>query len=265
MNQLTVPGYAMESENFVLTFVNACQEFQSNPYLKFSTDWTELMQLILMILETFPESVKRFQTFAEIQLESWSASRCLIVCGPGKQPPSGGGQIPARHPVEAEVWLSESRQYPEPRGTTKHLSLLLTHGSIMTEIVYDVRRKVRLRSLTELAAAALATDVRYIGEATEWKEAHSWALRRELCDDWTPAYFDRHCTKDLPQVVGEKEPVPLAVSERRDLSDQTDCPYCEKTGFRNVRLHVAKSKECLEQWERDDGHLCQSDDDDDQL
>ena len=245
VNQMTIPGYTMESEHFTLSLITVCQEERPVLYLEYRTDWTEVMQLLLMVLETFPESVKRFQTFAAVQLEAWSAARCRLICTKATDSDSSSCQ----HPVAAEVHLTERDFYPEPRGTTKHLTLRLTHRHVETEIVLDVRRKVRMRSLRELAAARFGASVRYIDDMEQLAEPMSWQVRRELMDDWTPAYFDRNCASRILRQAAAMVAPPA--KQRRNLTTLSACPYCQRTGFRSVRLHVAKNRRCGELWEMD--------------
>ena len=261
INQITIPGYRMESEHFVLCLVTVCQQDRPNPFLEYRTDWTDVMQIVLMVLETFPESVKRFQTFARMELEAWSAARCRLVCGDSED----CNRLNC-HNVRSAVRLTERPFYPEPRGTTKHLSLEFSHREVVTEIVLDVRRKERMRSLAELAAATVAAGVNNVNAMAHLTVSAGWAVKRELGDDWTPAYFDRNCVRPITSgdwqplatsggMAGAAPPPPpvVAASQRRDLSKLSACPYCRRNGFRSVRLHVAKNKQCSELWKRDDG------------
>jgi hypothetical protein len=264
----------MESENFVLCLVSVCQEDRPNLHLEYRTDWTDLMQLVLMVLETFPHSVKRVQTMARLEMEAWSAGRCRLVCGESESGQKEGSSNSMagrhKHSVQASVRLTERDFYCGERGTTKHLCLLLSHGEVITEIVLDVRRKVRIRSLVELAAAQVAAGVSLVSQIVHLPEQVGWAVRREICDDWTPAYFDRNFVQpiaalgNLPPPLassggqGGAPPPPMVVMEvaaankRRNLSGLTVCPYCKRSGLKNVRLHVIKRKLCRESWEKDD-------------
>jgi len=154
-----------------------------------------------------------------------------------------------KHPIAADLRLTERDFYPAPRGATKHLSVRMTHRHVETEIVMDVRRKPRMRSLREWAAAKVGAGVRYLEDIEQLPELASWQVRRQMLDDWTPAYYERNYNS---RILRQAAVAPSArKQERRDLSSLTVCPYCQRTGFRNVRVHVAKSKRCGELWAKD--------------
>lgn len=62
----TVPGFVVQSHNFVLRFCAAYKKGMLNHKLEYETDWTKMIEMILDILEKFPNSVKATEDILEI-------------------------------------------------------------------------------------------------------------------------------------------------------------------------------------------------------
>ena len=57
----TLPGFKMQSENFVLKFVTGLQKGVCSKLLEYETDWYDMMEIILSRLEDEPVNQANFQ------------------------------------------------------------------------------------------------------------------------------------------------------------------------------------------------------------
>ena len=59
--QDTMPGFKMQSKNFVLKFITGLQKGVCSKLLEFETDWYDMMEILLSRLEDEPVNQHKFQ------------------------------------------------------------------------------------------------------------------------------------------------------------------------------------------------------------
>ena len=143
----TVPGFLMQSENFFLKFITGLQCGVSSKLLEYETDWYEVMEIILSRLQDEPESKERFEIIASRDLEYWARV----------QP--GGEALN----LKIRVVLEEKRYFQPPSGSRKTLRLVF-NDRFSTQVLFHVRKKQFLRSLKDLATAAVADQINNEGQ-----------------------------------------------------------------------------------------------------
>merc|ERR1719347_1223926 len=67
----TLPGFILQSELFSLEFIGVTQRGIPSYQMQRRTDWTEVMNAIMLGLLTFPNDVVRAQTFITSEVEDW--------------------------------------------------------------------------------------------------------------------------------------------------------------------------------------------------
>ena len=72
----TLPGFKMQSENFVLKFVTGLQKGVCSKLLEYETDWYDMMEILLSRLEDEPVDQDKFQASRFFGI-IWF---CLIIC-----------------------------------------------------------------------------------------------------------------------------------------------------------------------------------------
>ena len=68
----TLPGFKMQSENFVLKSIAGLQKGVCSRLLEFKTDWFYMMEILLNRLEDEPVNLDKFQVIASRDLENWA-------------------------------------------------------------------------------------------------------------------------------------------------------------------------------------------------
>merc|ERR1712112_525755 len=149
----TVPGFMMQSQNFVLKFITGLQKGVVSKLLEMETDWFDMMEIMLSRLEDEPTNQERFEDICSKDLEHWA----LL------QP--GGDTLNLQIKVELEEHLyrkvpanSRNLQQHPPKdghlGTRKAVRLTF-NDRFTTQVIFHVRKKRALQSLKELAAVAV--------------------------------------------------------------------------------------------------------------
>ena len=223
-NMDTNPGYALSSNSFSVKFVCAQQKKTVSYLLEYETDWKEVMEIILASLETFPASTTRVATLATRKLEAWAM---LQEGGP-----------------ELDLKIKMTFRDDPQRQEDGHKTVVLVFNDLFdTEVFFDVRKISTLDSLVAISAKAVATHLPNL-EAI-------WSLRipRTLTEDVRAAFLDpwrKHQTlKAKPKV---KKMVRMSLTAR--LKAKNDCPYCKRSGFKNLLQHISRSKSCRAKNER---------------
>ena len=172
----TVPGFLMQSENFFLKFITGLQCGVSSKLLEYETDWYEVMEIILSRLQDEPESKERFEIIASRDLEYWARV----------QP--GGEALN----LKIRVVLEEKRYFQPPSGSRKTLRLVF-NDRFSTQVLFHVRKKQFLRSLKDLATAAVADQINNEGQIDQLLAEIPGVLipsvRKSFRNCWTPRYF----------------------------------------------------------------------------
>lgn len=172
----TVPGFLMQSENFFLKFITGLQCGVSSKLLEYETDWYEVMEIILSRLQDEPESKERFEIIASRDLEYWARV----------QP--GGEALN----LKIRVVLEEKRYFQSPSGSRKTLRLVF-NDRFSTQVLFHVRKKQFLKSLADIAAAAVADRINNEGQIdlllAELPGVLIPSVRKSFRNCWTPRYF----------------------------------------------------------------------------
>lgn len=172
----TVPGFLMQSENFFLKFITGLQCGVSSKLLEYETDWYEVMEIILSRLQDEPESKERFEIIASRDLEYWARV----------QP--GGEALN----LKIRVVLEEKRYFQPPSGSRKTLRLVF-NDRFSTQVLFHVRKKQFLRSLKDIATAAVADQINNEGQIDQLLAEIPGILvpnvRKSFRNCWTPRYY----------------------------------------------------------------------------
>jgi len=163
----TVPGYVLQSPNFLLKFVGGFQNGLVSHMLEYETDWMEVMVIVLDTLEQFPTSVKSVEVGLGQALEDWVASH-------------PGAELLG---IRVNVEIEEKAFFTEPLGRKKIMRFGFT-DKYMTEVVFYVKKKVVMKSLREICAAAIANTLQ------NWEDIGDLEVPNTLTEDLMAAFND---------------------------------------------------------------------------
>ena len=73
-NNDTVPGFTLQSPNFMVRFLAGFQKGLVSEIVEYETDWIYVMAIILDSVEKFPNSVLASQNILSRRVENWIKS-----------------------------------------------------------------------------------------------------------------------------------------------------------------------------------------------
>lgn len=170
----TVPGFTIQSENFMVKFVSGLLEGALSELLEYDTDWMEVMLIILDTLETFPTSVMTTQNILARSLENW------VMSHPG-----------AEHlNMKATVTIEEKAYFTPPLGSKKSLRVSFA-DTFQTEVLFYVKKKSNLRNLKNLGAVAVVENLKAKEDIADLEIPIILVanLVKPFNDDWSSKFY----------------------------------------------------------------------------
>ena len=138
-NEETVPGFTLQSSQFMVKFVAGFQKGLVSNSLEYNTDWMEVMIIILETLEIFPTSVKTVEQVLATELDEWVLANGALN-------------------IKTSVKIEEKIYFPPPYGSAKSLTLYFS-DNFKTEVLFHIKKKTSMKTLKDLGAAAVAVQL----------------------------------------------------------------------------------------------------------
>ena len=113
----------MESKTFTLKFNSACQQGQLIHLLELQTDWKEVMEILLVCLDSSPTNKVEVENRGSEKLEQWA-----LTTQEGED----------KLDLKVRVIISEKRYYEA--DSLKSLRLII-NNKFKTVVLFNVRRK----------------------------------------------------------------------------------------------------------------------------
>jgi len=172
--QDTVPGFTLQSPNFMVKFISGLQRGNVSKILEYDTDWMEVMTMVLDILEMFPKDLQKVETVLAKSLEDWIVSH------------EGAENLN----ISATAKLKEKIYFTPPLGSKKSLCVSFT-DKFKTEVIFHVKKRSTMKSLKDLSLAAVAEYVHFEKDllSLELPVTLHGDLTMALSDGWTPRRF----------------------------------------------------------------------------
>ena len=176
-NEETVPGFTVQSEQFMLTFISAFKKGLSSHQLEYETDWLEVMIIILDTLEMFPNNVDVTERVVSKTLEDWVASH------------EGAENLN----IKAAVKMEEKVYFSPPLGTKKCMRVMFA-DKWNTEVLFRVKKKIGMESMKDLAAGAVADCLEKEDDIVQLEIPMTliYNLVKQFRNDWSAKYYKSH-------------------------------------------------------------------------
>jgi len=268
----TVPGYTIESEEFKIKFVGASQDGVQNYTMEYETDWEDVMSSLMLSLETFSMDVERAEQMAKGELETWARDQDggekLNLCM----------EVKFSERLQALSWVGGSKDLKVKFSDKSHTeaNFIVVKKRIVRSL-QDLAAEsvsVSLKSFSSVSTFQLPIMLRM--SVKKWYFDH-WSKRhfnrkmyhyfktrdvaRRVSESMMVPRIDKpvKCRTKLFEKKGPKvkrlESRAIAVDRKRpkqtglkkltvDLGLLKQCPVCEKTDLRSVKIHMARSKAC---------------------
>lgn len=217
----TVPGFTLQSENFMVKFISGFLDGVPSQLLEYETDWMEVMLIILDTLETFPTSVMTTQNILSGSLENW------VISHPG-----------AEHlNIKANVTIQEKAYFTPPLGSKKSLRISFT-DTFKTEVLFYIKKKCNLKSLKNIGAAAVVDHLEDTKDIAELEIPTSLIgnLVTQFNDDWTPKFYRNKIQsyQESNEELGKQDYVDFNVLSSRSI------PFLQRSTwiYENYKNHM---------------------------
>jgi len=274
---LTVPGYTIESEEFKIKFVGANQDGVKNYTMEYETDWEDVMSALMLCLETFPTDVERAELIAKSELETWAKEQ------EGGEKLNLSMDIKFCERLHPLTWVGGSKdvkvKFSDKSNTEANFIVVKKR---IVRSLQDLAAEAianTLKSFSSVSTFQLPIMLRM--NVKKWYFNH-WNSR--FFDKKMYHYFKtKEVARRVNELIMVPKPKPskskskpfakklpkvkrlqnISLNERclrsgkeipkkpKGHEKQTvnfgslkECPVCEKKNLRNVRLHMARSKEC---------------------
>ena len=103
----TVPGFTLQSENFLVRFITGLQKKQVSKIVENETDWMDVFNIIFRNLEKFPFSLEKFYHILTEDMNSWITT------------------LEGAPDMKISVKILEKVYFAEPYGSKKKLIISL--------------------------------------------------------------------------------------------------------------------------------------------
>eukprot|EP00092_Neocalanus_flemingeri_P021861 GFUD01023716.1.p1 GENE.GFUD01023716.1~~GFUD01023716.1.p1 ORF type:complete len:319 (+),score=90.72 GFUD01023716.1:134-958(+) len=266
----------MESEEFRIKLIGATQHGVQNYAMEFETDWEEVMSSLILCLETFPTDVERVEQMAQGELETWAREQV------GGEQLNLTIQVKFSERLHSLSWVGGSKDVKvkfSDKSVTE-ANFIVVKKRILKSLQDLAADKVGaiLKSYSAVSALQLPIDLRmavkksYFDQWTQRyfnKKMYHYLKTREVAKRVTAminepkkvepnAYENKNVEKKKVVKVKrletktfhvDKKPhpskmKPSLVKKPVDLGRLKECPVCEKTNLKNVKLHIARNKTC---------------------
>merc|ERR1719233_2372537 len=206
------------------------------------------MSALMLCLETFPTDIERVELIAKSELETWAREQ------------EGGEKLN----LSLDVKFCERLNPLTWVGGSKDVKVRFSDKS-HTEANFVVVKKRLVRSLQDLAAESVASNLKSFSSVSTFQLPIllRMTVKKWYFDHWNQRFFNRKMyhyfkTKEVARRVNVLNDKNVRSSDRKsvikprghakkqavNLKSLKECPVCEKNNLKNVRLHMARSKEC---------------------
>ena len=179
-NMETVPGFTLQSKNFMVRFIAGLQNKHRSKSVEMETDWMEVINIIFKNLEKSPSSVEKFHHFLTEDLTSWIRT---VEGAP-------------HHLMKISVNILERVYFTEPYGSKK--KLIISFGDhLKTQIIFHIKKKSNMKSLKELGAESVMDLLKNDESIIKLGIPRTLTvdLLRASMNDWSPKYYRNHICK----------------------------------------------------------------------
>ena len=168
----TYPGFSLKSPNFELEFIAGFRRGIGSQIVEYATNWFDVMDAVLAVVEKFPTSVPVAETVLAGVLEN------------NEVLDEGNGTV---------VEMEEKVYFTPPQGAKK--SLKIRFGDRWeTELHFHLRKKNCMRMLVDLSAVAVVDSIQNEDDLAllEVPGTLLTNLVRAVHDDWCARYYRNH-------------------------------------------------------------------------
>merc|ERR1712096_587330 len=270
----TVPGFTIESEEFKIKFFGATQCGVQNSTMENETDWEDVMSSLMLSLETFPTDVERVQQMAQWELETWAREQV------GGEKLNLTIQVKFSERIHPLSWVGGSKDVKVKFSDKSHTEakFIVVKKRIMKTLQDLAPDTVgaRMKSYSTVSTFQLPIDARMAVKKSYFDQ---WTQR--YFNKKMHHYFK---TKEVAKRVTDMNTVPIKIEPKKsetinvektkvvkvkrleskvfpvdknssklkqslvkkpvDLAGLKDCPVCEKTNLKSVKIHLARNKTC---------------------
>jgi len=273
----TVPGYTMESEEFKIKFVGASQDGVQNYTMEYETDWEDVMSALMLCLETFPTDIERVELIAKSELETWAREQ------EGGEKLNLSMDVKFCERLNPLTWVGGSKDLKVRFSDKSHTeaNFIVVKKRLVRSLQDLAAESVasNLKSFSSVSTFQLPILLRMT--VKKWYFDH-WNQRffnrkmyhyfktKEVARRVNELILVPKCNSSKSKIFGKKaqkvkrleshglndkklrssdkksviKPRGHAKKQAVNLDSLKECPVCEKDNLKNVRLHMARSKEC---------------------
>ena len=176
----TVPGFILQSQNFMVRFIAGLQNEQVSKSVEEETNWMDVIIIIFKNLEKFQNSVEKLHHFLTKDLNSWFRSL------------EGAQHLS----LNISVNFEEKVFFIEPYGLKKSLTISFS-DNLKTQIIFHIKKKTTMKSLKEFGAEAVMDSLKNDEDIIELSIPRTLTrdLLRASMNDWSPKYYRSHVCK----------------------------------------------------------------------
>jgi len=274
----TVPGYTMESEEFKIKFVGATQDGVQNYTMEYETDWEDVMTSLMLCLETFPLDVERAEQMAKGELETWAKEQ------EGGKELKLSMDIKFCERLHPLTWIGGSKDLKVRFSDKSHTeaNFIVVKKRIIKSL-QDLAAEAlstNLKSFSSVSTFQLPITLRMLVKkwyCDQWsrrffnRKMYHYFRTEEVarkvnelimlpkpvkCGKSKSKFFEkkvsnikrlerRFVQSERGAIKHKRKQHPIDLRKQAvNLVRMKQCPVCDKEGLKNVRLHMARSKEC---------------------
>jgi len=272
-----VPGYTMESEEFKIKFVGASQDGVQNFTMEYETDWEDVMSALMLCLETFPTDIERVELIAKSELETWAREQ------EGGEKLNLSMDVKFCERLNPLTWVGGSKDVKVRFSDKSHTeaNFVVVKKRLVRSLQDLAAESVasNLKSFSSVSTFQLPILLRMT--VKKWYFDH-WNQRffnrkmyhyfktKEVARRVNELILVPKCDSSKSKIFGKKaqkvkrlenhvlndknlrssdrksviKPRGHAKKQAVNLKSLKECPVCAKNNLKNVRLHMARSKEC---------------------
>lgn len=274
----TVPGFTMESEEFKIKFVGASQDGVQNFTMEYETDWEDVMASLMLCLETFPTDVERVELIAKSELETWAREQ------EGGEKLNLSMDVKFCERLNPLTWVGGSKDVKVRFSDKSHTEAnFIVVKKRLVRSLQDLAAEAvanSLKSFSSVSTFQLPILLRM--SVKKWYFDH-WNQRffnRKMYHYFktkevarrvnefimipkskpiskskifvnkpkTVKRLESHASNDKKLRNNDRKsilkPRGHAKKQAVNFDNLKECPVCERGNLKNVRLHMARSKEC---------------------
>jgi len=273
----TVPGYTLESEEFKIKFVGASQDGVKNFTMEYETDWEDVMSSLMLCLETFPTDIERVELIAKSELETWAREQ------EGGEKLNLSMDVKFCERLNPLTWVGGSKDVKVRFSDKSHTeaNFIVVKKRLVRSLQDLAAESVasNLKSFSSVSTFQLPILLRMTVKKwyfDHWnprffnRKMYHYFKTKEVARRVNELILVPKCNSSKSKIFGKKaqkvkrleshvfndknlrrsdrksilKPRGHAKKQAVNLEGLKECPVCEKDNLKNVRLHMARSKEC---------------------